>query len=449
MRTRPHSTDDDPLERNPSRMSAPVSHSDQTRPQSERRRWIGSVLRRFGLPVALFLAGVFGYALLSKELAKPKLPPAKPQPVRTKVIEVRVGDFPVEVRTHGIIRAHQESTLSAQVSGCIARLSESFEDGAFFAAGDVLVEIEAADYRNAVAVAQARQSGAKAALQLARLNHERNVALLKESLLAQTQGDLTAASLAQAEADLDSATAQLDRSKRDLERTKVRAPFAGCVRRRSAGLGQLVSPGIALGTVFSVDWVEVRLPIAARELRFLELPDFGSSIPVPVELRDAVDRAATNVWRGQIVHTEGILDENSLELFAIARIEDPFGRRSGSSPLRIGQPVTALIRGKVLSNAVALPRAALRELDLIHLVHPRELTLSSLRVTPLWSDEEHIFVRDPAITNGALVATTHLVYAPEGTKVEVIPDIPVSGAGRTNEPPGTHRTPTTLAPSKP
>jgi hypothetical protein len=204
-----------------------------------------------------------------------------------------------------------------------------------------------------------------------------------------------------------------------------------------------------LGTVFSVDWVEARLPIAARELRFLELPDSGSSIPVPVELRDAVDRAATNVWRGQIVRTEGILDENSLELFVIARIEDPFGRRSGWSPLRIGQPVTALIRGKVLSNAVALPRAALRELDLIHLVHPRELTLSSLRVTPLWSDEEHIFVRDPAITNGALVATTHLVYAPEGTKVEVIPDIPVSGAGRTNEPPGTHRTPTTLAPSKP
>jgi RND family efflux transporter MFP subunit len=435
----------EPREQSTDLASDTAVHRDVPRPPSEERRRVASRLWRIGLPVALLAVGGFGYGILSREPAKPKPPPAKPQPVRTKVTEVRARDFQVEVRTHGIVRAHQESTLSALVSGRVARISESFEDGAFFAAGDVLVELEAADHRNAVAMAEARLSGAKAALQLARLNQERDAALLKENLLPQTQADLTAAGLAQAEADANSATAQLDRAQRDLERTQVRAPYDGCVRKRSVGLGQLVGPGASLGTVFSVDLVEARLPIATRELRFLELSDTASRPPVPVELHDAVDRGDTNIWRGQIIRTEGALDENSLELFAIARIEDPFGRRSGRPPLRLGQPVTAVIRGKILTNVIALPRAAVRELDRVYLVHPKELTLASRRITPLWSDEAHVVVRDPAILDGSLLATTHLVYAPEGARVEIIPDIPVM----TNAPASTNGPAFTQTAAKP
>ena len=57
----------------------------------------------------------------------------------------------------------------------------------------------------------------------------------------------------EAKANVASATAQLEQANRNLERTKVRAPFAGRVRVRSVGLGQSVGTSTPLGAVFSVD----------------------------------------------------------------------------------------------------------------------------------------------------------------------------------------------------
>ncbi|NQV31903.1 MAG: hypothetical protein HQ515_04370, partial [Phycisphaeraceae bacterium] len=38
------------------------------------------------------------------------------------------------------------------------------------------------------------------------------------------------------------------------------------------------------------------------------------------------------------------------------------------------------------------------------------------------SDETHVIVKDPGIKDGILLATSHLIYAPEGSQVELLPD---------------------------
>ena len=431
MKPPPQFNDDSPAQ-NPSILNNPALHREETHPPPERRSRISSTLTRLGLPAAVLLAGGIGYALLSRKPAKPELPPAKAQPIRTRVIEVKVRDFPVKVRTQGIVRAHQESTLSAQVSGLIAQINPVFEVGAYFAKGDVLVELEVNDYRIALAVAEARLLGAKAALQLATLDHERNLKLLQDKLISDAVADQTSAVRSQAAADVDSAVAQVERAKRDLDRTKIPAPFDGRVRHRAVGLGQSVGPGTALGGVFAIDFAEVRLPIAGRELQFLKLPEKLDDPPVDVELRDAVGGASGTVWKAKIVRTDGALDDNSLELFAIARVDDPFGLKSGHPPLRIGQPVTAFIAGQVLTNVVALPRMAVRQLDQVILIDKQDLTLTPKTILPIWADEEHVVVRDPAIHEEVWLSTTQLVYAPAGSKVEIIPDISDAPAVGTN-----------------
>jgi hypothetical protein len=227
--------------------------------------------------------------------------------------------------------------------------------------------------------------------------------------------------LREAEANVESAKAQLAQAKRNLERTKVRAPFDGRVRQRRVGLGQSVGPGTPLGSVFAIEYAEVRLPITARDMAFLTLPEGPEDPPVDVELRDALNHDET-VWTAKIIRTEGTLDENSLELFAIARVSDPFGRESERPPLRIGQPVIAFIPGHVLKDVIAVPRIAVRQLDRIILLDPNELTIESHRIEAIWSDEEYVIVRDLPIADGSLVATTHLIYAPDGSKVEILPD---------------------------
>lgn len=378
----------------------------------------------------LLAVGGAGFAVLLRPPARSRLPPAKAQPIRTKVEEIGPRDFPVLLRAQGMVRAYEETTLSSQVSGRVKRVDARFEDGAFFSAGDVLVEVEDEDYRTALAMAEARSKGADAAYQLAKARHQRNADLLKDRLLPEAEAQTTEASLSQARAEADVASAQLERARRDLDRTRVRAPFNGCLRRRMVGTGQLLGPGTVLGTLFSVDAAEVRLPVAGRDLVHLFPPGTPADHRIRVELRDAVNRESTARWEGQVLRTEGALDESSLDLFLIVHVADPFGRKSGLPPLRPGQPVGGILHGRILTNVVVLPRAAVRELDRVALVHRERLTLTSRRVRPIWADEDHVVVDATGIPADHLLATTQLVYVPEGARVEVIPE----ATGGTNRP---------------
>lgn len=396
------------------------NNNDESHPATKRPRLVSWLVRAM-VPAGFLAAGCFAYSYLSVEAEKEMSPPLAEQTVRTNVTELRIQNYQVVISTNGIVQSHNDVALNAQVSGLITKVSPAFEVGSYFSEGDVLIELDASDYETVVAVAEARYLGDWSALRLATQALERNMTLFRRNLLSEAEINRAMATREQASADLDATTAQVERAKRDLDRTKIRAPFDGRVRQKSVGLGQTVGSGTVLGVVFAVDFAEVRLPIAARELPYLELPEFPDDAPVEVELRDAIGEASETVWKAKIVRTEGALDEDSLELFAIARVDDPFGRKSGHPPLRIGQPVVGFIAGKLLNNVIAVPRSAVGQLDQVYFVDKSELTLISKTITPIWRDQNHVIVRDPLIEDGALLATTRLVYAPEGAKVEIIP----------------------------
>lgn len=401
------------------------SHTETTTtpPNFKRPGWAGTVFRTV-LNLGILAVGYAIYLFLVMAPEKSTVPPAKPQPIRTQVTEVQVCDYPVIVKSQGIVQPHNEIVLSSQVGGEIVRISPAFEVGSYFKEGDVLVEIDPSDYSTALALAEAQLIGARAALQLATQNHEQNRNLMGRQAIALGELAVTSAAQAQAVADVSSATANLDQAKRNLERTKIRAPFAGRVRSKLVGLGQTVSANTPLGGIFAIEFAEVRLPIGAHESQFLDLPELPGDPPVSVELRDPLNRAADAVWQAKIVRTEGVLDENSRELYAIARVDDPFGRKSSLPALRIGQPVVGSISGRVLPSVVALPRSTVRQLDQICLIDRDDLTLTTRTISPLWSDEKHVIVRDSGLTPGSLVSTTHMVYAPNGARVEIIPNVP-------------------------
>ncbi len=397
----------------------------QTEPRKRRAHFLPMILRAL-LPLGVLASGWVGYSLLSVKPEEAKRPEEKPRLIKTRAVTLHVQDFPTTIRTRGVIRSHNEVVLTPQVSGKILRILPGFEDGAFFAQGDVLLELDPQDLAGAVIMAEA-------ALARAISNHAQEEARAKQARLnwedlgykeAPSDLALRLPQLREAEANVKSAQAQLSQAQRNLERAKVRAPFAGRVRQRTVGLGQSVGLGTSLGTIFAIDFAEVRLPIAARDMAFLNLPEGPEDSSVHVQLRDALN-PDDSVWSAKIIRTEGALDRNSLELFAIARISDPFGRVSERPPLRIGQPVVATIAGCVLKDVIALPVGAVRQLDHIVLLEPNEpneLIIKSQRIHAIWSDEDHVIVQDPNITNGTLLATTHLMYAPEGSMVEILPD---------------------------
>ena len=76
----------------------------------------------------------------------------------------------------------------------------------------------------------------------------------------------------------------------------------------------------------------------------------------------------------------------------------------------------------MLEKVIVVPRAGVQQLDRILLIDPAELTISSRNIEPIWSDEEQVIIRDTTIPDGTLLATTHLHYAPIGSKVEIMED---------------------------
>lgn len=386
-----------------------------------------AILLRIVPPVLILAVGIFGYLQLSVEPEETKKGKSKPRPIKTQVVELVSQNYPTRITSQGNVRPHDQITLNSEVAGRIVRISPNFEDGAFFSEGDILAELDTADFEATLANAEAQVARTTSSYALEKAQSDQARQNWKRlSSNEEEQPDplvLRIPQLKQAEANVKSANAQLDRAQRNLERTRVRAPFDGRVRQRSVGLGQAIRINSTLGTIFASDYAEVRLPISTEDLPLLALPENLGDPPVDVELSDSLNPGNGALWKAEIVRTEGALDASSLELFAIAKVDDPFGLHSGKPPLRIGQPVTASISGKILENVMPLPRLGVKRLDQVYLVDPDKMTLHNRTIVAIWADEDHVIIRDPDIPDGMLMATTKLSYAPEGGQVEILPDI--------------------------
>ncbi len=363
-------------------------------------------------------------------MEEPKPQPAPPQLLKTEVMELQRGTFPVILQSQGTVRAHYTTTVTPQVAGVIIAIHPNFQDGAFFKKDDVLAELDPADFRVAVSAAESGLARAEAALiqeearaKQARLNWDDLGYDEEPSDLV-----LRVPQLKEAKANVDAAQADLEKALRDLERTKIRAPFDGRVQARTVGLGQAVGSSTALGEIFATDFAEIRLPLSPRQLAYVTLPAQEGDTPVKVTLTDAVAGENSPRWEASIVRTEGTLDESSRELFAIARIEDPFSVKADRPPLLIGQPVRASIEGTRLEDVFVIPRQALRGVNRVYLVDRENPSIQRTTIEPVWSTDEVLVVRE-GLQEGQWLSVTRLPYAPDDAPVEVVKPSAPAAAG--------------------
>ena len=376
-------------------------------------------LLRIAIPLVILAAGFGAWKWLGQapEPPQPKMRP--PRRLQAEVLELQRTSFPVTLQSQGTIQPSHMTTLTPLVAGRIITVRPGFEDGAFFKKDDPLIELDGADYRAALAGARARLARAEAALAQEQARAKQAKLNWNEIGYDEPPSDLVLRipQLKEANANVEATTADLDQAARDLERTVIRAPFNGRVRDRTVGLGQSVNPGTSLGEIFATDYAEVRLPLTPRQIAFIHLPDHPDDPPVPVTLTDALGADSQSKREACIVRTEGTLDESSRELFAIARIEDPFGLQSDLPPLRLGQPVRATIEGIVLEDVFVIPRHALRGITTIHLVVDNALQRHEIEAW--WSDDDVVVVRE-GLEPGQLIITSRLPYRPDGAPIEII-----------------------------
>ncbi len=308
-----------------------------------------------------------------------------------EVIEVQPQTIQLTVKSQGTVLPRTESELSAEVSGRIIEVADNFRAGGTFRKGDMLLRIDPADYE-AAAAAQAAEL-ANAELALAQEEAQAEQAAADWAALGEGEAsDLTLRKpqLAQAQARIESARANLKRAERNLARTQIQAPFDGRVLSTSADLGQYVSaaPAAPVARIYATDRAEIRLPVTTREAELLETKDRRQRF-VRLQKTNATN---SPTWVARFVRMEATIDPNSRLLYAVAELEDPFApNKQNPEPLRRGQFMTAEIEGRTISDAYVLPRYALRGSDTVYVLTDAG-TLKTRKVDIIQSDAQQVIV---------------------------------------------------------
>jgi RND family efflux transporter MFP subunit len=290
---------------------------------------------------------------------------AEPDPPAVRVLIARPEAVQLSIRSQGTIAPRTEADLVAEVDARVLRVSPSFEPGAFFRQGEVLAELDGRDFELALERARAILERAAAEAEFSRANLARRERLAGQGVSSAALLDETRREARVAEARRREAAVEVERAARDLDRTRIRAPFDGRVRAQSIDVGQFVSRGTTLGRIYAVEYAEVTLPITDEDLAQLDLP-LGVAVEVedaPVAILRARVAGVEREWTGRVVRTEGEIDPRTRMIQVVVRVPRPYGMTSDVSrpPLAAGLFVEAEILGVRVADATRLPREAVTE----------------------------------------------------------------------------------------
>lgn len=304
------------------------------------------------LPIIVLAIGIAGLVGISA-LKKP--PEEKPVVDTTPLVSVEAIEYKpmtFSVSSYGVVAAKYDTELVAQVSGEIIYLADKFVKGGFVKKGDILAKIDPSDYEAGLLDSQANVASAKANMVQERANGE--VALREWAEITNSKPtalSLRKPQLAQELAKLKSAEADLLRSHRDLERTVIRAPYDALISSREIGLGAYVTTGSKIGHIYNTDTAEIRLPLADKEMQYLDQKGTHSEVTLMGNFAGSKQQ-----WQGKIVRSEGVVDSKSRMTYLVAEIEDPYGLKTDKNELRFGTYVTANIQGSNAGNVAVIPR---------------------------------------------------------------------------------------------
>jgi RND family efflux transporter MFP subunit len=286
--------------------------------------------------------------------------------------------------------------------------------GGYFEKGEPLLRIDPIDFEVALERARADLAQAESEDIRARKELARQLTLAEQNVASASRVDDAENAAKVSSAVLRHGKAVLRKASRDLARTEMQAPYRGRVRKEQVDLGQFVSRGSPIATIYAVDYVEVRLPIADDELAYLDLglrPGEVNGEGPAVTLR-ARFAGRDRSWRGRVVRTEGEIDPQSRMVRVVAQIEDPLGEaHEGRAPLEVGLFVDAEIQGLTFEDAVVLPREALRDGNQVFVVDAdNRLRFRDVDVARV--------ERDQVVVRGGLATDEQVCISPLATAVD-------------------------------
>ena len=255
----------------------------------------------------------------------------------------------------GRTEAFRQVDLRARVAGFL--LDRPFKEGEDIAAGDLLFVVDDAEYKAAVDAAAAELQRARATYQAAASELERAQTLIQRGNISESTLDQRTADEARSKAEINAAEAALQRTRLDLDYTKITAPFAGRIGRATYDIGNLVGPDSGvLATLVDLDPIYVTFPVSERDLL------------TAMQARRTVDGVQSSVVPRLRLSTGDMYDHDGRIEFLDNRVDPTTGtvavRAQFANPDQLllpGQFVTVVLSAGTAETRAVIPQAAVQE----------------------------------------------------------------------------------------
>ncbi len=337
-----------------------------------------------------------------------------------ETITVERNTYSPQLVVLGTVQPVQDIVLSPRVRGQVIEISPSFVPGGMVRRGDMLLQIDPADFENAVSVRQSELEQVEADWEIE--EGRRKLAEQELELLGDSIGGINRALVlrepqsASLKSQLSAAMAAVERAKLDLERTKLVAPFDAQVLTRAVNVGSQVGPGDDLGRLVGIDeyWVIAAVPV--RNLRWVQFPTeehLGSLVTL-----HNPDAWGSDVCRqGRVARMIGALDEQTRLARVLITVDDPLGQKSDVPPLILDTLVEARIEGIALDDVVRLEREHIHEGDTLWVMTDNQLAIREADIA--FRDPEYAYIRG-GLENGEEVVITTLATVADGVRLRKI-----------------------------
>ncbi len=404
-------------------------------------------------PIAIGIA-IFSNLTGNKQPPQQVETPTPPQAVRT--LTVPQLDLRPVAEGYGSVQPAKVWSAIAQVSGRVIEMHPRLRDGEIIAAGELLYRIDPVDYE----LAREQLKAELAELEVNQLNtiellniEQRNLQLAQRELerlqsLAK-QGNISRSSADSAERTmLNSRTAvqnlsntlalipsqrrvieaKLAQAQRDLEHTKIHAPFNLRIASLDMETEQYISSGQKLFEGDGVDRSEVVAQVALSSMRRLFI-GHRDTPPGQKELTEGlVNYAAlqptiemdlggiTARWEAEFVRFSDSIDSETRTIGVVVALDKPYeqvipGQRP---PLSKGMFVKVALQGRIQPQQIVIPRSAVRGGKVYLLNSNNQL---QIRPVEIRYSQGNLSVIKSGINAGDTLVLSDLIPAVEGMPV--------------------------------
>jgi membrane fusion protein (multidrug efflux system) len=286
---------------------------------------------------------------------------APPPAVPVHTVHVAPRSVPVRFEVVGQVEGSKEVEVRARVGGILQK--QDYHEGDPVRAGQLLFEIDPAQYEIAVAQARAQLAQEQAKLAQARRDEARLKPLAADRAVSQKEYDDALSAMQSSQAAVQQASANLRQAELNLSYTRVTAPVHGVSGRALHSIGTLVTTdaaGSLLTSINQVTPVWVRFSLAQSDLAKVPGGRITRNLPAQVEL--VLPDGSPYPNKGRLNFAASEYDPKLGTQQLRAEVDNP------KEQLLPGQFVRVRITAGERSNVFLVPQAAVMQTEKTSLV---------------------------------------------------------------------------------